>query len=535
MAIESINPATGETLRTFEPLGEEALRAKIALAGKAFRDYFEVPLDHRALCMRKLAGILDDEREELAQLLTREVGKTITSSRAEVAKCAAACRYYAENAARILTEEPIPTERNNSYVRWDPLGVVLAVMPWNFPFWQVFRFLAPALMAGNVCLLKHSSNVPQCAIAIEALVRRAGFPRGTFQTLLIESRQVEAVLSDPRVAAVTVTGSEAAGRAVAAQAGWLIKKSVLELGGSDPFIVMPSADLEQAVQSGVASRTINNGQSCIAAKRFIVHEDIYDEFEKRFVAAMEALVVGDPARDSTQIGPLATPQLLSDLEQQVEAATQAGAAILCGGERMLGAGNFYEPTVLARVPRTAAVYRDEIFGPVAMLFPAISLGHAIEIANDTPFGLGASVWTKDHDEQRQLIAELECGQVFVNAIVASDPRLPFGGVKRSGYGRELSAAGMREFLNAKTVVIAEEIEQTEIRFEPAHAETSGADREPANAAVDGGTYDADRFREAFRTALTDTADQPTTITDPPRGASRISGFRGTISGVRDPK
>jgi succinate-semialdehyde dehydrogenase/glutarate-semialdehyde dehydrogenase len=530
MAIESINPTTGETLRSFEPLGEESLRAKIALAHKAFRAYFEVPLDHRALCMRKLAGILDYEQEELAQLLTREVGKTITSSRTEIAKCAAACRYYAENAGRILSEEPIPTERNNSYVRWDPLGVVLAVMPWNFPFWQVFRFLSPALMAGNVCLLKHSSNVPQCAIAIEALVRRAGFPRGTFQTLLIESRQVEAVLSDSRVAAVTVTGSEAAGRAVAAQAGWLVKKSVLELGGSDPFVVMPSADLEQAVACAVASRTTNNGQSCIAAKRFIVHEEIYKEFESRFVAAMEALVVGDPTKDATQVGPLATPQLLTDLEQQVEAAKQAGATVLCGGERMLGQGNFYEPTVLTGVPRTAAVYRDEIFGPVAMLFSATSLAEAIEIANDTPFGLGASVWTKDHEEQKQLIAELECGQVFVNAIVASDPRLPFGGVKRSGYGRELSAAGMREFLNAKTVVIAEEIQQTEIAFDVA-LEAVGREEagpEEPTPVASPSPYDSGQFQSAFRTALVDAEEQAANVTDPviqPRGISRISGIR----------
>jgi succinate-semialdehyde dehydrogenase/glutarate-semialdehyde dehydrogenase len=507
MPIESINPATGDLLRSFEPLGEEALKSKIALAHKAFRDYFDVPLDHRALCMRKLAGVLEYEQEELAALLTREVGKTIVSARAEIAKCAVACRYYAENAARILSEEPIPTENNNSYVRWDPLGVVLAVMPWNFPFWQVFRFLAPALMAGNVCLLKHSSNVPQSALAIEALVRRAGFPRGTFQTLLIESRQVEAVLSDPRVAAVTVTGSEAAGRAVGAQAGWLIKKSVLELGGSDPFVVMPSANLEDAVVSAVKSRTINNGQSCIAAKRFIVHADIYDDFANRFVEAMRALKVGDPNDETTDIGPLATVQSVVILEQQVEAAKLAGASVLTGGDRMIGVGNFYEPTVLEDVPRSSAVYRDELFGPVAMLFRAATLDEAIEIANDTPFGLGASVWTTDPDDQRRLISELECGQVFVNTIVASDPRLPFGGVKRSGYGRELSAAGMREFLNAKTVVIADEVQQTEIPFDSAAAEAQ------ADPPIRRSPYDSAQFREAFRTALTDVDDQAANLTD----------------------
>lgn len=554
MAIQSINPATGEVLRSFEPLADEPLRAKIGLAQTAFRSYFEVPQAHRALCMRKLAGLLEYEQEELAQLLTREVGKTITASRAEIAKCAGACRYYAENTERILAEEPIPTDHNNSYVRWDPLGVILAVMPWNFPFWQVFRFLTPALMAGNVCLLKHSSNVPQCALAIEALVRRAGFPRGTFQTLLIESRQVEAVLSDTRIAAVTVTGSEAAGRAVAAQAGWLIKKSVLELGGSDPFIVMPSADLDQAVTQAVISRTLNNGQSCIAAKRFIVHESIYDDFETRFVEAMESLVIGDPVKDVTQIGPLATAELLDELERQVEAAKQAGATVLCGGERMLGVGNFYEPTVLAGVPRTAAVYRDEIFGPVAMLFSAANIAEAIEIANDTPFGLGASVWTKDHDEQQQLIAELECGQVFVNAIVASDPRLPFGGVKRSGYGRELSAAGMREFLNAKTVVIAEAVQQTEIAFEPAFEpvidDLTDELLEEDRVSFPSNPYDSVQFSEAFRTALSDAEEQSPLLTSPEQQdkfvaqmpepdeeipASRITAIHKALSAIRNQK
>ena len=499
MAIRSINPATGEVMRSFEPLSQEAISSKIALAHAAYRDYFEVPLSHRALCMRKLAGILEYEQEELATLLTQEVGKTIRSSRQEVAKCAAACRYFAENAAKILAEEQIATEHQNSYVRFDPLGVVLAVMPWNFPFWQVFRFMAPALMAGNTCLLKHSGNVPQCALTIEALVRRAGFPRGTFQTLMIDARQVESVLADERVAAVTLTGSEAAGRAVAAQAGWLIKKSVLELGGSDPFIVMPSADVRAAVEQAVASRTINNGQSCIAAKRFIVHAEVYEEFETSFVAAMEALRVGDPMKDATEIGPLATAQLLADVEQQVEAAKRAGGRVLTGGERMLGAGNFFEPTVLVGVPRSAAVYRDEIFGPVAMLFPVASIEEAVEIANDTPFGLGASVWSRDAEEQKRLIAELVCGQVFVNTMVASDPRLPFGGVKKSGYGRELSAAGMREFMNAKTVVIADQVQQTEIAFE-APTDFAEPEAEP-EAELAMGRFRSEQFMNAFQVAL----------------------------------
>ena len=454
MAIESINPADGIVLRRFDPLNNEAIRQKIALASDAFREYQAVPLEHRALCMRKLAAMLEHETEELAAIITQEMGKPLHAARQEVLKCALGCRYYADHAGRILSPESIPTEADQSYVRWDPLGVILAVMPWNFPFWQVFRFLAPALMAGNVGLLKHSSNVPQCAITIEALVRRAGFPRGTFQTLLIESHQVESVLADERIAAVTVTGSEAAGRAVAAQAGWLIKKSVLELGGSDPFIVMGSADLNVAVETGVRARCVNSGQSCIAAKRFIVADEIYEEFESRFVAGMEAMRIGDPLKEDTDIGPLATAGVVSDLEAQVKTAVQAGARILTGGQRMVGAGNYFEPTVLVGVPRTCPVYREELFGPVAMLFRAAHLDEAIQLANDTPFGLSASAWTRDQDEQQRFTRELQCGAVFINAIVASDPRLPFGGIKHSGYGRELSAAGMREFLNAKTVLIS---------------------------------------------------------------------------------
>jgi succinate-semialdehyde dehydrogenase/glutarate-semialdehyde dehydrogenase len=441
-------------LRSFEALSEDAVREKIALAQSAFAVHAEVPLDHRALCMRKLAALLEAEQDELAELITAEMGKPISAARAEIVKCAGVCRYYAENAQRILAPEPIDTDANDASVRWDPLGVVLAVMPWNFPFWQVFRFLAPALMAGNVGLLKHASNVPQCALAIEALVRRAGFPRGTFQTLLIEAAQVERVLSDGRIAAVTLTGSESAGRAIAAQAGWLIKKSVLELGGSDPFIVMPSADLNIATHAAVRARCINSGQSCVAAKRFVVADSIYDEFEARFIQGMEAMKVGNPALEETDIGPLATVAQVEELDAQVKAAIAAGARVLAGGERMFGAGNYYEPTVLAGVPRDSEVYREEMFGPVAMLFRASDIDEAIEIANDTPFGLAASVWTTDPAEQHRFTAELQCGAVFVNAPVASDPRLPFGGIKRSGYGRELSAAGMREFLNAKTVVLA---------------------------------------------------------------------------------
>ncbi|MDP9050100.1 MAG: NAD-dependent succinate-semialdehyde dehydrogenase [Acidobacteriota bacterium] len=456
MPIQSINPANGDLSRQFTPLSEEALQRKIAFAARAFEAYADVPLSHRALCMRKLATLLEQETEDLAFLITREMGKPITQSRAEIVKCASACRYYAENAYRILSPEPVDTGNSDAYVRWDPLGIVLAVMPWNFPFWQVFRFLAPALMAGNVGLLKHASNVPQCALAIEALVRRAGFPPGTFQALLIDASQVESVLADERIAAVTVTGSESAGRAIAAQAGWLIKKSVLELGGSDPFIVMPSADLDAAVENAVRARCINSGQSCIAAKRFIVADSIYDAFEARFITGMDAIKVGDPTLDSTQLGPLATIAQVEELEAQVNSAIQAGGRLLTGGERMIGKGYYFEPTIIAGLPRTCAIYREEIFGPVALLFRVADIEEAIAVANDTPFGLGASVWTRSTSEQSRFTTYLQCGGVFVNTVVASDPRLPFGGIKHSGYGRELSAAGMREFLNAKTVVIAEQ-------------------------------------------------------------------------------
>lgn len=462
MPIQSLNPATGQLLRSFEPLTPELLEARLALAQQATVTYPLEPLGQRAFWMRRLAVLLEHDADELAELMTAEMGKTLRSARAEVLKCASACRFYAENAESFLAPEVIETEHPQSFVRYDPLGVILAIMPWNFPLWQVFRFLAPALMAGNVGLLKHASNVPQCALAIEALVRRAGFPRGVFQTLLLESRHVEQVLADPRVAAVTVTGSEAAGRAVAAQAGWLLKKTVLELGGSDPFIVLPSADLEAAVAAAVQARLINNGQSCIAAKRFLVHESIYAEFEQRFVDRMKAVVVGDPMRESTELGPLAMPQAVSTLSAQVQAAVAAGGTLLCGGHPGFGSnaldtgdepGCFFPPTVIAHVPREAAIAREEFFGPVALLFRVSSVDDAIFLANDTPFGLGASCWTNDPTEQALLAEGIQAGCIFFNAPVASDPRLPFGGVKHSGYGRELSAAGMREFLNMKTVVI----------------------------------------------------------------------------------
>lgn len=453
MPIASINPATGETVKTFHEHTDSDIQDILERAAGTFSEFRRTNYDQRAEKMISAAEILEDKdkKKQLSVMMTTEMGKPIKAAIAEVEKCAWVCRYYAENAKRFLADEIIETTASRSYVHYQPLGPVLAVMPWNFPFWQVFRFAAPALMAGNVGLLKHASNVPACALAIEGVFQDAGFPRGAFQTLLIGSDAVERVIEDERVKAVTLTGSEPAGRQVASTAGKLIKKTVLELGGSDPFIVMPSADLAQAVTTGVTARTINNGQSCIAAKRFIVAEEIAKEFEERFVKEMEALVVGNPIDDTVQVGPLATPQILGDLEEQVIKSVELGARVLTGGKRLEGDGYYYLPTVLTDIPELSPAYREELFGPVASLFRASDLDHAIQIANDTTFGLGASAWTTDIEEQARFIEELEAGCVFINGMVASDPRLPFGGVKRSGYGRELGAHGIREFVNIKTV------------------------------------------------------------------------------------
>ena len=398
------------------------------------------------------------EKLEFGKLMTIEMGKPLKAAIAEAEKCAWVCRYYAENAEHHLADTAVETNARKSYVRFQPLGPVLAIMPWNFPFWQVFRFAAPALMAGNVGLLKHASNVPQCALAIEEIFARAGFPEGAFQTLLIGSDAVEGILNDSRVKAATLTGSEPAGRSVASIAGKQIKKTVLELGGSDPFIVMSSANLDEAVSTAVKARTINNGQSCIAAKRFIVAAEIYDEFERKFVDQMRALKIGDPMEESTEIGPLATQQIVNDLEEQVQRAVAAGAKVLTGGKRLKG--NFFEPTVLVNLDVSAAVSCEEIFGPVAMLFRVNNIEEAIRIANATPFGLGSAAWTNDPHEQAKFIDEIEAGSVFINGMVASDPRLPFGGVKNSGYGRELADFGIREFVNIKTVWIGESAKTT---------------------------------------------------------------------------
>ena len=454
MPIASINPTTGETLKEFPALDSQQIEAKLAKAVNAFEQHRRTSFAHRAQWLTTAADLLEQEKERLARIMTLEMGKLLRAAGEEITKCAKGCRFYAENAERFLADEVVRTDAARSYVRYEPIGAVLAIMPWNFPFWQVFRFGAPALMAGNVSLLKHAANVPQCALAIEDIFRRAGFAEGVFQTLLIETKQTRSVIDDPRVKAVTLTGSERAGSEVASAAARQIKKSVLELGGSDPFIVMPSADLKAAIETGVAARMQNAGQSCIAAKRFILSDQIYDRFLSEFVERMRSLKVGDPLDAATEIGPLATEAILRGVDQQVQDSIAAGAKLLTGGKRISRAGFFYEPTVLADVPRDSPAAREELFGPVASIFRASNAAEAIKISNDSSFGLGASAWTNDASEQQLFAGELEAGMVFINSMVASDPRLPFGGAKRSGFGRELGAEGIREFVNIKSVSIA---------------------------------------------------------------------------------
>jgi succinate-semialdehyde dehydrogenase/glutarate-semialdehyde dehydrogenase len=454
MPIATINPATGEVIQTFQPLSAAEIESKLQLALAAFRAERKTPFAERAKRMLKAAAILEQDKERFGRLMTLEMGKPYKAAVAEAAKCATACRYYAENAEMFLADEVVETGAKKSFIRYLPIGPILAVMPWNFPFWQVIRFAAPALMAGNVGLLKHASNVPQCAIEIENLFKAAGFPPGVFQTLLIGSQQIDALLNDPRVMAATLTGSEQAGIQVGIGAAKRIKKVVLELGGSDPFIVMPSADLDAAVATAVEARVINNGQSCIAAKRFIVAAPIADEFERKFVARMQNLRVGDPFDAQTELGPLATPDAVTTLDADVQKTVQAGAKILTGGHPLKRPGNYYAPTVLTDIPRNSPAYGEEFFGPVASIFRVNDQDEAIRIANDVRFGLGASAWTNDEKERERFINELEAGMVFINKMVASDTRIPFGGVKQSGHGRELGVVGIREFMNAKTVWIA---------------------------------------------------------------------------------
>ncbi|MFI2609347.1 NADP-dependent succinic semialdehyde dehydrogenase [Kitasatospora sp. NPDC018619] len=461
MPIASVNPATGETLQTFEPLDAAGVERRLARAEAAFHGYRGTSFAARAELLRRAADLLDQDREAVARTMTEEMGKPLAAARAEAAKCAKAMRWYAEHAQALLADEhPAPADVADSgaaraYVRYRPLGPVLAVMPWNFPLWQVVRFAAPALMAGNVGLLKHASNVPRTALAIEELFRRAGFPEGCFQTLLIGSGAVEDVIRDRRVAAVTLTGSEPAGRAVAATAADEVKKAVLELGGSDPFVVLPSADLDAAVRTAVQARVQNNGQSCIAAKRFIVHTDVYERFTAAFTEAMRALKVGDPMDEGTDVGPLASRQGRADLEELVEDARTRGARVECGGGRPTGwdTGWFFEPTVLTGITPAMRIHQEETFGPVATVYRVADLDEAVALANDTPFGLSSNVWTTDGAEQERFVRDIQAGGVFFNGMTASHPALPFGGVKRSGFGRELSGHGIREFCNVTTVWI----------------------------------------------------------------------------------
>jgi len=453
MAIATINPATGELIKKFEPLSTEQIEQKLQLAAAAFQVHRRTSFADRASKMIRAAEILEEEKDECARLMTLEMGKPIKAAVAEALKCVTGCRYYAENAQRFLADEVVETGAKRSFIRYLPIGPILAVMPWNFPFWQVFRFVAPALMAGNVGLLKHASNVPQCALKIEEILRRAGFAEGVFQTLLIGSGPVDGILDDPRVAAATLTGSEQAGIQVGISAAKRIKKVVLELGGSDPFIVMPSADLDAAVATAVDARIQNNGQSCIAAKRFIVAEKIADEFERKFVSRMQGLRIGDPFDENTQLGPLANADAVTSLDADVKKSVAAGARVLTGGEPLKRAGCYYAPTVLTDIPKDSPAYKEEFFGPVASIFRVRDIDQAIQIANDIRFGLGASAWTQDPAETERFINELEAGMVFLNKMVASDPRIPFGGVKQSGHGRELGVHGIHEFVNIKTVWI----------------------------------------------------------------------------------
>lgn len=463
MPIATVNPANGETLRTFDALEDDEIEKRIAAADAAFRDYRTTTFGERARLLNRAADLLDEDQQDIARTMVLEMGKPITAARAEAAKCAKAMRWYAARAEELLADEhPCAADVEDSgavraYVRYRPLGPVLAVMPWNFPLWQVVRFAAPALMAGNTGLLKHASNVPQTALYLGDLFHRAGFPSGCFQTLLVGSKAVEGILRDPRVVAATLTGSEPAGRSVAAIAGDEIKHTVLELGGSDPYLVLPSADVAKAARTAVTARAQNNGQSCIAAKRFIVHTQVYEEFAERFTVGMRELTVGDPLEESTDVGPLSSEQGRTDLEELVDDAVSRGAEALCGGGRPEGLGGglengwFYAPTVLAGITPAMRIHREETFGPVATLYRVDGIDEAVEVANDTSFGLSSNVWTRDAGEAERCVRDIRAGGVFFNGMTASHPALPFGGVKRSGYGRELAGHGIREFCNATTV------------------------------------------------------------------------------------
>ena len=451
MAISTVNPATGEVVKTFEALSDGEIQRKVAIAQAAFLQYRQTTFEQRSQWLQSAAAILESDKNRLGALITLEMGKTLKAAISEVEKCAVVCRFYAENGAQFLADEAIATDASHSFIRYQPLGIILAVMPWNFPFWQVFRFAAPALMAGNVGLLKHASNVPQCALAIAEIIQQAGFPQGAFQALLMDSSKVAPLMADDLIKAATLTGSEPAGASLAVAAGKNIKKVVLELGGSDPFVVLPSADLKAAAATAVTSRMLNCGQTCISAKRFIVADSIADEFEDLLIAQYKQLKVGDPMLPDTDLGPLSTPKILEDIDRQVQTIAQKGARILVGGTRLDRPGNYYQPTLITDIAAENPLGREEFFGPVGLLFRVADIHEAIALANNTPFGLGSSAWTTDPTEQEQLINGIEAGCVFINGMVKSDPRLPFGGTKRSGFGRELGVHGIHEFVNIKTI------------------------------------------------------------------------------------
>ena len=459
MGIASINPATGTVVQTFVAMDEQAIATRIDRAHQAFLTYRHTTFEQRAQWLRRLADLLEKDCEVLGEIATLEMGKTWAAATAEVRKCALVCRHYADHGAADLADEAVDTGASYSGIRYQPLGIILAVMPWNFPFWQVLRFAAPALMAGNVGLLKHASNVPQVALKVEEYIRAAGFPDDVFQTLLIGADQVASVVADDRVKGAALTGSEPAGASLAAACGRVIKPTVLELGGSDPCIILPSADLEAAADTALTGRMMNNGQSCIAVKRLILHQAISPQFLELFTEKFKQLVIGDPMDGGTTLGPLATPAIAQELDEQVQALVEAGAKVLVGGDRaalmktlpaQLQNGNFYPPTILTDIPDCPTRY-DELFGPVAMVFQVGDLDEALAIANETPFGLGGSAWTEDDGEAERVLNEIEAGAVFVNGLVKSDPRLPFGGIGRSGYGRELGPQGIRAFVNIKTI------------------------------------------------------------------------------------
>ncbi|MBI9071926.1 MAG: NAD-dependent succinate-semialdehyde dehydrogenase [Melioribacteraceae bacterium] len=453
MTIKTINPATNKVVKIFEDMSDNKVENIIADVHEEYFCWRKTTFPYRKGLLLKAAEILKNEKEKFGEILTLEMGKPITQAIAEVEKCAWVCEYYAENAGEILKNEIIKTDASESFVRFDPIGIVLAVMPWNFPFWQVFRFAAPALMAGNVCLLKHASNVPMSALAIEEVFNKAGFPKNIFKTLLVGSSRIKGIIENPKISAVTLTGSEIAGKEVAANCGSQLKKCVMELGGSDPFIILNDADIEEAVKVAVTARIINNGQSCIAAKRFIVVEDVYDQFTSAFVERMINIKTGDPFEEETELGPLAREDLLIELDEQIKSSVEKGAEILCGGKRLERDGYFYPATVVGNVKKGMPAYEEELFGPAASVIKVKDEEEAIFVANDTEFGLGASLWTQDLSKAKSIASRIESGSVFINGLVKSDPRLPFGGVKISGFGRELSHYGIKEFVNVKTVWI----------------------------------------------------------------------------------